>query len=999
MEETTARMKYDFDVDTDLDNHSHMGLVNRINPKERVLELGCATGYLSNILKEQLDCYVVGVEIDAEAGAQASNYCDRVIIADLDTDHWIENLEGETFDVILCADVLEHLKNPDKTLSALKPFLDSNGRLLASIPNVAHASVRLELLQGHFDYEKLGLMDETHLHFYTRNGLVNMLMDAGFVCYDIAYTLSDLADEAIQDHLNKLGLSASEQTMEAFHQPDAQAYQFIVEARPAHEDVLKHRISPLHPKPLETSDAYYGQKQEKIVNLEQQIEHAKAGIEQLQKHNSVIQEQAKASIDQLKKHSSAVEEQRDILQEKNKILQGKHDALEIHNANIKQHSTELAEKYNSLLRTSWAMDDELFGVREELQGFRQLKENYERVLVDRNRLEEVLQRVHGKLSYRILQFLRNLIKGRLFKRERTKNSGNHINYISWVENSDKLNKQELPAIKKDISSTEGWPKIAILMPVYNPSKQHLEEAIKSVVTQVYPNWELCIADDNSDQPHVRKLIQRYARHDKRIKAVFREFNGHISQASNSAMELVDAEYVALMDHDDVLVQDALYRIAKEIKANPDVELMYSDEDKLNEKVRRFAPYFKPDWNPDLFLSHNFICHLGVYKTERIRQLGGFRSEYDGAQDFDLALRYVECIDEKNIIHIPRILYHWRAIPGSTANGVHEKPYAEAVIKKAVENALERRHVEGEVLLHDKLPGSLRIRYGLPEKLPLVSIIIPTRNGFFLLKRCIESILDKTDYSEFEILIIDNGSDDVVTLRYLQKIQEHDKIKVIRDDRPFNYAALNNAGVRQANGEVIALLNDDLEVITVGWLREMVSLALRAETGAVGAKLYYPDDTLQHAGVITGLGGVAGHSHKHFPKDNPGFCGRLLLTQNLSAVTAACMVVRKTVFESVGGFDEENLSVAFNDVDLCLRIREKGYVNVWTPYAEMYHYESATRGYEDTPEKQARFAKEIDYMKSRWEGNRLMDDPAYNPNLTLDREDFSLTWPPRLRSGV
>ena len=992
-------MKYDFNVDTDLDNHSHMGLINRINPKERVLELGCATGYLSNILKRQLDCYVVGVEIDAEAGAQARKFCDRVIIADLDTTDLIESLEGEKFDVILCADVLEHLKNPDKTLSALKPFLDSNGRLLASIPNVAHASVRLELLQGHFDYEKLGLMDETHLHFYTRNGLVNMLMDAGFVCYDIAYTVSDMADEAIQDHLDKMGLSASEQTLAAFHQPDAQAYQFIVEARPAHEDVLHHRISPLHPKPLETSDAYYGQKQEKIVNLEQQIEQAKAGIEQLQKHNSAIQEQAKASIDQLKKHSSAVVEQKDILQEQKDILQEKNKSLEVHNENIQQHSKGLADKYNSLLRTSWAMDDELFGAREELQEYRQLKSEYERVLIDRNQLEEVLQRVHGKLSYRTLQFVRNLIKGRLFKRKRTGNSGSHINYISWVENSDRLTKQELPAIKKEISSTEDWPKIAILMPVYNPRQKHLEEAIKSVVTQVYPNWELCIADDYSDEPHVRKLILRYARRDDRIKTVFRKFNGHISQASNSAMELVDAEYVALMDHDDVLAQDALYRIAKTIKANPDAELMYSDEDKLNEKGRRFAPYFKPDWNPDLFLSHNFICHLGVYKTERVRQLGGFRSEYDGAQDFDLALRYLECIDQKDIIHIPRILYHWRAIPGSTANGVHEKPYAEAVIKKAVEDALERRNVEGEVLLHEKLPGSLRIRYGLPEKLPLVSIIIPTRNGFALLKRCIESIFEKTDYSDFEILIIDNGSDDVVTLRYLQKIQENDRIKVIRDDRPFNYAALNNAGVKQATGEVIALLNDDLEVINDGWLREMVSLAIRTETGAVGSKLYYPDDTLQHAGVITGLGGVAGHSHKHFPRENPGFCGRLLLTQNLSAVTAACMVVRKAVFESVGGFDEENLSVAFNDVDLCLRIREKGFVNVWTPYAELYHYESATRGYEDTPEKQARFSKEIDYMKSRWDGNRLMDDPAYNPNLTLDREDFSLAWPPRLRSGV
>jgi GT2 family glycosyltransferase len=489
-------------------------------------------------------------------------------------------------------------------------------------------------------------------------------------------------------------------------------------------------------------------------------------------------------------------------------------------------------------------------------------------------------------------------------------------------------------------------------------------------------------------------LQAASQNDSRIKIVFREQNGHISEASNSALALVDAEFVALMDHDDLLTPDALYWVAKAIKQNPDVQLIYSDEDKMDLQGQRYAPYFKPDWNPELFLSHNFICHLGVYKTKSVRSIGGFDSSFDGAQDYDLALRYVDKLSAEQIVHIPRILYHWRAVEGSTAHGVHEKPYAEEKIAKAVVSALKHKQRPAEVINHEKLPGTLRVRYLLPDKLPLVSIVIPTRNGFNLLHRCVESIFSKTNYANYELIIIDNGSDDFITLRYLQRLQHDNRVTVIRDESPFNYSALNNKAVLQAKGEIIALLNNDLEGINDDWLDEMVSFAQHSEIGAVGAKLYYPNDTIQHAGVIVGLGGVAGHSHKHFPRDNPGYCGRLLLTQNLTAVTAACLVLRKEVYNAVGGLDEKNLSVAFNDVDFCLRIREQGFLNVWTPYAEMYHYESATRGYEDTPEKQARFTQEVDYMQQRW-GESLLIDPAYNPNLTVEREDFSFAWPPRI----
>ncbi len=639
-----------------------------------------------------------------------------------------------------------------------------------------------------------------------------------------------------------------------------------------------------------------------------------------------------------------------------------------------------------------------------------IQKKIENCLLDNQKLECVLDRIHSKVSYRIIRCAKDLLrntqqvvqkivqpeidelKAKIVDPQST--TVNFNDYPTWYQKYGLNSDKQLNSIRAEINGWQELPKIAVLMPVYNPSRSCLVNAIESVLKQVYKNFELCIADDASTEDYVKEILKTYGEKDSRIKIIYRKQNGHISEASNSALALVEAEYVALMDHDDLLTIDALYWVAKTIIQNPSVKLIYSDEDKMDLQGNHYAPYFKPDWNPELFLSHNFICHLGVYNTETVRAIGGFDTSFDGAQDYNLALRYIESICAEDIIHIPRILYHWRAVAGSTANGVHEKPYSEAKIVKAVTSALAVKHRMADVESHAKLPGALRVKYHLPEQLPLVSIIIPTRNGYRLLRRCIDSIIDKTNYKNYEILIVDNGTDDFVTQRYLQAIHESDRITVVRDDSPFNYASLNNQAAKQVSGDILAFLNNDLEVIDDNWLGEMVSHVVHSEVGAVGAKLYYPNDTIQHAGVIVGLGGVAGHSHKHYPKDHPGFCGRLLLTQNLSAVTAACMAIRKEVFNEVGGFDAKNLSVAFNDVDLCLRIKEQGYSIVWTPYAQMYHYESATRGNDDTPEKQLRFKDEIAYMKNRW-GDKLQMDTAYNPNLTLDREDFSFAWPPQV----
>nr|WP_249179454.1 glycosyltransferase family 2 protein [Burkholderia vietnamiensis] len=529
------------------------------------------------------------------------------------------------------------------------------------------------------------------------------------------------------------------------------------------------------------------------------------------------------------------------------------------------------------------------------------------------------------------------------------------------------------------------------MPVYNPKPEWLAEAIDSVRAQLYPHWELCIADDVSTDPSIRPLLERYAGMDPRIKVVFRESNGHISAASNSALSVATGDWVALLDHDDLLPEHALYCVATAIVENPSAKLFYSDEDKIDESGRRCDPYFKCGWNPDLFYSHNMFSHLGVYKKTLLDEIGGFRIGLEGSQDYDLALRCIERVDAATIHHIPRVLYHWRVHAASTASAAEAKPYAAVAGKRAIDEHLARKGIAGAV---EYIGYGYRMHYALPDTLPLVSVIIPTRNAVDLMRQCIDSILHKTTYQNYEIIIVDNGSDDPESLKYFKSLEDSARIRVLRDDRPFNYSALNNAAVKQADGELVALVNNDIEVISPDWLSEMVAMAIQKDIGAVGAKLLYPNNTIQHAGLILGILGVAGNAHKHAPRSTHGYFGRASLINSFSAVTAACLVVRKSVYLEVGGFNEIDLSVAYNDVDFCLRVREVGYRNVWTPYAELYHHESATRGDENDPVKRARFMSETNYMKRRW-AELLRDDPAYSPNLTLDHDNFSLAWPPRV----
>ncbi|MEW7991956.1 MAG: glycosyltransferase [Candidatus Thiodiazotropha sp.] len=984
-------MEYDFKLDLNVENNSHTQIVRRIPPGSRVLELGCATGYMSAYLRRELGCYVVGVEYDRAMANKAKSACDRVIVGDVQKPNWLKRLGDERFDIITCADILEHLREPISLLQSLPGLLREGGRLLASLPNGAHAALRLELLEGRFTYEDTGLLDRTHLHLFTYHSLRELFVRGGFRVDELSYTFHDMADSEVESRLNRLGFEASERGLALFHTPEAAAFQFIVSAVPD-ASAAAGDFPALSEKPMESSMEVY---RNLLAELHQAGTTAATRLQMIEERDRLLEQQ----------------------QEHLTLL---HDLRDQHTAQIESLSKTIAElqqeaaKNNVLHQELQQLDRQLSAAYAEVGHMTAEATRYRQSLKDVTNsrgwrgymaLTTPLRLWRGALP-QVKRYIREpgLLGSRITELKRKEEGGSwrsmltHLftdtsptyNYSLWI---DEVEPVGIPTAKGvlALNNHAESPLISILMPVYNVAESWLRAAIESVLKQSYRHWELCIADDCSTKPHIKRVLREYADRYKQIKVIYRENNGHIAAATNSALSLATGDYVGLMDHDDVLTPYALFFVAQEIILHPQAELIYSDEDKLNSEGVRFDHYFKPDFNPDLMRSHNMICHFGVYRRELVERVGGIREGFDGAQDYDLALRCLRELDaRRQVRHIPWILYHWRAIPESTASGADAKSYAVEAAIRAVEDDLKAREIDAEVTESDLIAGMIRVRYGLPERLPLVSIIIPTRNGESLLRQCIESIKDKTGYSKYEILVVDNQSDDAKTLDYLQRLGSENNITVIRYDKPFNFSAINNYAVERAKGELFCFMNDDIEIISEDWLGEMVSHALRPEIGAVGAKLWYPDGRLQHGGVVLGLGGVAGHAMKYSSSADKGYMGRSVLIQNYTAVTAACLLLRRQVFDAVSGFDSDNLAVAFNDVDLCIRIYQKGYYNLWTPYAEMNHHESASRGAEDTPDKQRRFTLEAEYMLEKY-GPLLERDPAYNPNLTRCGEDFSLNW--------
>ncbi|MGI6096131.1 MAG: glycosyltransferase family 2 protein [Lachnospiraceae bacterium] len=532
---------------------------------------------------------------------------------------------------------------------------------------------------------------------------------------------------------------------------------------------------------------------------------------------------------------------------------------------------------------------------------------------------------------------------------------------------------------------EYQPKISILVPAYRTPEEYLRQMIKSVQAQTYGNWELCIANASPEDEQMCAVLKKYAASDKRICVQNLLENKGIADNTNAAIAMASGEYIGLLDHDDALAPQALYEIVKALNGQQKADVIYTDEDKISADLKEhFAPNLKPDFNLDLLRSNNYICHFFVCRRTLAEAVGGFSKEYDGAQDYDFIFRCVEAAE--CILHIPEILYHWRTHQASTADNPLSKMYAFDAGQRAIEAHLRRMGEEGTV---SKLPdlGFYRVKYPVKGS-PLVSIIIPNRDEKETLQTCLESIFEKTSYEHYEIIIVENNSTSPEIFAYYEELKKRGNVRVVVWDQAFNYSAINNYGITFAKGEYYLLLNNDTAVITPDWIEEMLGNCQRSQVGITGVKLFYPDDTIQHAGCIVGMGGVAGHMFVDMQRERSGYLHKASLQQNLSAVTAACMMITREAFETAGGFTEE-LQVAFNDVDLCLKVRKAGYLIVYDPFVQLYHYESKSRGAEDSKEKVRRFQREIAYMRSHWTAILKTGDPYYNPNLSLTKWNYSL----------
>ncbi|WP_207539495.1 glycosyltransferase family 2 protein [Sabulicella rubraurantiaca] len=574
-------------------------------------------------------------------------------------------------------------------------------------------------------------------------------------------------------------------------------------------------------------------------------------------------------------------------------------------------------------------------------------------------------------------------------------------FARWVSHCDVLTEGDRGAIREDISRFSRKPLISVVMPVYNTPEAGLRRAVAAVQAQIYENWELCIADDASTAGHIRPFLDSIAAQDARIRWVSRQFNGHICAATNTALGLARGDYVVFLDHDDLLSERALYEIAAAINDAPDLEILYSDEDRIDEDgLRRHTPYFKPGWDPDLLMGQNYVCHLAAYRRSLLEAVGGLREGFEGSQDHDLILRASRLVEPHQIRHVPGLLYHWRTQSGSFSSEQLDR-CIQAARLAVKEHLASRPDAAGaEVVPHPFVPEFHRVVWPLPAEVPRVTAIIATRDRAELLRSSTFGLLHRTDYANLEVVIVDNGSEQPEALALLEELQQDPRVRVLREPGPFNYSKLNNLGAAAASGEIFLLLNNDILVIEPDWLREMVSHTIRPGVGTVGAKLLFPDQTIQHAGVVLGVGdfadgpGVAGHYGLGDEQSDRGYFSHNFLTRTVSGNTAACLTVRSDVFRQVGGFNEIDVAISFNDVDLCLRITELGLRHIWTPFAQLFHLESASRGRDDmTSESKARAEREGRYMRERW-GAILDADPYYNPHFSRWNHWYQLEIPSR-----
>ena len=652
-------------------------------------------------------------------------------------------------------------------------------------------------------------------------------------------------------------------------------------------------------------------------------------------------------------------------------------AVETAFARVNQYVHGLERTLRTRMAELEAADRHIAKLEEKVLSLKETKKQLKQLKQEKQELRKCPERKLGQVLLAPYRLPQKLLREVNKRRQRSvvdaprRSVASASDYQAWFARH-RIAPEAAAAMRKEARSFREVPLISIITPVFNTPVSWLEAAVGSVVAQAYENWELILIDDASTDPGTLAALPTLATRDPRIRLTRLRESGGISAASNQGLSIARGEWVGLLDHDDTIEPDALYRTARLLQTHPQADLIYSDEDKLTESGFD-APLFKPDWSPDFFLSYNYICHFTTLRRALVDEVGGFRTEFDGAQDYDLFLRIIEKTDR--IHHIPRILYHWRRSASSTSDNIRRKPKALEAGKKAIDGHLRRRGEAGYVAVDWRTHAYwVKREVTRPQK---ISIIIPARDAIPLLARCIDSLVEKTSYQEYEIVIVNNDSETMGAREYFS----HTPHRLLHFQGPFNFSAINNYAVNETDSPWLLFLNNDVEVIEGEWLSAMIEHVQRPEVGAVGARLLYPNDTIQHAGVVLGVGGIAQHAFRDFGAEDPGVCRQLQVTRNYSSVTGACLLTRREVFEQVGGFDEERLPVTFNDVDLCLKMRQAGYLIVYTPFAKLYHHESATR-------RRSVEARETDVMRERWP-ELLERDPYYNPNLSRERADFSL----------
>jgi GT2 family glycosyltransferase len=650
-------------------------------------------------------------------------------------------------------------------------------------------------------------------------------------------------------------------------------------------------------------------------------------------------------------------------------------AVESAFARLQQQLHRLERSLRTRMSELEAADHHISKLEEKLLKLKEAKQQLKQLKAEKQALRKSPERKVGQVllaPYLLPKKLVRAIRKRFPKAAKAERGSKTLTeYETWFK-GHRMKASDFDRLRDESRAFDYQPCVSIITPVFNTPLPWLEECVQSVLNQVYEKWELLLVDDNSDAPDLLKFLPELAARDSRIILAKNVRRGGISAASNRGLELAQGEWVGFLDHDDLLEPDALFQHVKWLQEHRDADLIYSDEDKLTDDGLD-SPIFKPDWSPDYFLSCNYICHFTLIRAGVLGQVGGFRSEFDGAQDYDLFLRVIE--RTTRIDHIPRVLYHWRRSRASTADNIRRKPGSLETGRLALEAHLERQAARGHVTV-DWRTHAYWIKRDLAEAKP-ISIIIPVRDRVELLARCLDSIARETTYAPYEIVIVDNDSQSEEARAYLSGL----KHRVLNYSGPFNFSAINNFAVEQTDNPWLLFLNNDTEVIDGNWLTTMAEHIQRPEVGAVVPRLLYPDDTVQHGGIVVGVGGIAEHAFRGFPAEAPGVCRQLQVTRNYSAVTGACLLTRRDVFNKVRGFDEERLPVTFSDVDLCLKIRRAGYLIVYTPFARLYHHESGTRRRTVEP-------METGVMRERWEAV-LNDDPYYNPNLSRERADFSL----------